>query len=128
MTRNKNGKTNNNIPYRYKKAIKSKSLKSSAIDFSVLNKNEMKLLELLKKHKVMSIPDLQDEIFSDKIYELYGTSDTRNLLRRLGSSAMGCKLIEVTAERGVYRLTRKGRDHLAAFKKAKKKPAAKKAA
>ncbi len=146
--RNKNGKTNAGIPYRYPKAIKSKALKSSAIDFTVLNKNELKLLELLKKYKTLNIPDLQDDIFTDRNYETYGTSDTRNLLRRLGSSATGCKLIErVPGERGVYRLTDKGTKHLAAFKKSgakltivktkekakeapakkKKKPAAKKA-
>lgn len=131
IPRNKNGKTNDNIPYRYPSAVKSKSLKSSAVDLSVLNKNEMKLLEILKRNKSgASVGELQDEIFSAKSYELYGTSDTRNLLRRVGTNATGSKLIErVPGERGVYRLSKKGKEKLTEFKKpakAKKKPVAKK--
>lgn len=144
--RNANGRTNNDIPYRYPKAVKSKALKSANVDMSVLNKNELKLMEILKRDKTASIPDLQDEIFSAKSYELYGTSDTRNLLRRVGTNATGSKLIErVPGERGVYRLSKKGMTKLTEFLKsgktakdaparkakkapAKKKPAAKKKA
>jgi hypothetical protein len=121
IPRNKNGKTNNGTPYRYAKAVKSKSLKSSAVDLSVLNKSELKLMEILKRDKTACIPDLQDEIFTTKSYELYGTSDTRNLLRRVGTNATGSKLIErVPGERGYYRLTTKGSTKLAEFKKSGK--------
>lgn len=137
--RNKDGKTNEGVPYRYPKAVKSKSLKSSAVDLSVLNANELKLLNILKKNGYGCIKDLQQAIFSAKSFELYGTSDTRNLLRRIGSNSTGSKLIEpCPGERGYYRLTAKGEKHLAAFKKSgkkakaapkkAKKPAAKKAA
>lgn len=120
--RNKNGKTNASIPYRYPKAVKSKSLKSSAVDLSVLNKSELKLMEILLRDDYACIQDLQGEIFTAKSYELYGTSDTRNLLRRIGTNATGSKLIErVPGERGYYRLTTKGETKLKEFKKAGKK-------
>ena len=115
--RNKNGKTNAQVPYRYPKAVKSKSLKSSAVDFSVLNTNELKLITILKRDGYGCIQDLQQAIFPAKSYELYGTSDTRNLLRRIGSNSTGSKLIEpCPGERGYYRLTTKGETKLAEFK------------
>jgi len=127
--RNKNGKTNNGTPYRYSKSVKSKSLKSANVDMSVLNKNEMTLLNILRRDKLACIPDLQDEVFPSKSYQLYGTSDTRNLLRRIGTNSTGSKLIErVPGERGYYRLTSKGTTKLAEFKLASPKKAAKKKA
>jgi hypothetical protein len=106
--RNKNGKTNANIPYRYGKNGKSATLRSDKIDLSVLTKMELALLALLKGTqkikgkrvpKQMAIIDIQAALFSAKSYENYGTSDTRNLLRRMKSAG----LIQ-RCGRGLYRL------------------------
>lgn len=140
VPRNKNGKTNSGIPYRYGQSEKSTTLRSDKIDLTVLTKNEMKLLNLLKGKmtvngkkiaKQLTIIEMQEAIFSAKSYANYGTSDTRNLLRRLRTTGM----IKTCAARGAYALTDKGAAHLAkgpakpTKKKApakKKKPVAKK--
>lgn len=122
--RNKDGKTNASIPYRYEKSVRSKNLQKDNVDISLLNKNEMILVEILLRDKYACISDLQDEIFSKKSCKLYGTSDTRNLLRRIGPT--GIQLIEpIEDERGYYQLTTMGAAKLRAFKRALKRSAAK---